>query len=51
MNAYKNKKTGVVMFFHGNVTGHNWEPVEEVKEANVSEPETTEKPKKKSTKK
>ena len=50
MNAYRNTKTGAIVHLHGHACG-NWEPVEEVKEANVSEPEKTEKPKKKSTKK
>jgi len=48
MNAYKNKRTGVIVYLHGHAGG-DWEPVDKVKAEPVSEPETEEKPKRKKT--
>lgn len=43
MNAYRNKRTGAIVYLHGHACG-DWEPVDGVKAEPVSEPATSEEP-------
>jgi hypothetical protein len=43
MNAYRNTKTGAIVYLHGHACG-DWEPVDGVKAEPVSEPATSEEP-------
>lgn len=43
MNAYRNKRTGVIVYLHGYACG-DWEPACAVKAEPVSEPATSEEP-------